>query len=354
MASKYLFTAGVANVKAFVGDALVMNANTLSTSSINFNVSSAQLRGGQSNALFGQYFYDSAMTVDLTDIMFSLDWLALNTGSVVTNGSDIFETEKIVLSAGGNGTVTGTPVAIDTYGTIGWASKPDENSWTRITFSGKDFNVPGAVENDTYCVLYQSTQSAARKIVVSSTFIPQTVKLVMTGLLYAGEVGATPTGLGENSTIAGRFEIVIPRFQFSGTQQISLTSTGVANTPMSGNALATATVDCSNSGYYAIITEYLNNANWYDNVIDIAVAGGNIELAVGGDQTLAVRAIPQSGAAYTVANSNFTFTSKDPAVATVNEQGLVTAVAAGETAVTVTVTDKPDLEGIAYVTVTAL
>ena len=67
MPSKYLFTAGVANAKVFVGDTLVLNANTLSTSSINFNVSNTQLRGGQSNALFGQYFYDSAMTVDLTD-----------------------------------------------------------------------------------------------------------------------------------------------------------------------------------------------------------------------------------------------------------------------------------------------
>lgn len=354
MASKYLFTAGVANAKIFVGDTLVLNASTLSTSSINFNVSSTQLRGGQSNALFGQYFYDSAMTVDLTDIMWDLDWIAMNTGSVVENGSNIFETEKIVLTAGGNGTVNGTPIAIDNYGTIGWASKPDENNWTRVIFSGKDFSVPGAADGDTYCVLYESAQSAARRIVISSTFIPQTVKLVLTGLLYAGEVGATPTALGENNSIAGRFEVVIPRFQFSGTQQLSLTSTGVSNTPMSGNALAVAAIDCSNSGYYAIITEYLNNAKWYDNVIDIAVAGGGIELTTGGDQMLVVRAIPTSGAAYTIGNSNFTFTSKNPEIATVDETGLVKAVAAGETAITVEATDKPELEGIAYVIVTAL
>lgn len=347
----YLFSAGVANVTVFDGDQLLINGNTLSASSINFNVSSTPIRGGQSNALYGQYFYDSAMTVNLTDVMWNLEWLALNTGSVISNGSDLFETEQIVLLTGGNGAVTGTPIAVDTYGTIGWVSLPGKNEWTKVVFSGKDFNVPGAAAGDTYCVRYLSQQNAARKITISSTFIPKTVKLVMTGILYAGEVGATPTQLVENSTVAGKFEVVIPRFQFSGTQELSLTSTGVSNTPMSGNALAVSSIDCSNSGFYAIITEYLNNAKWYDNVVDIAVAGGNIELAIGANQTLAVRAIPKSGAAYSVANSNFTFESKNPAIATVSAEGVLEGVADGETAVTVTVTDKPELEGIAYVTV---
>lgn len=349
----YLFSAGVARVAVFVGDQLLLNANTLSASSINFNVSSTDIRGGDSNALYGRYFYDSSMGVTLTDIMWNLDWLAMNTGSVVENGSDIFEDEKVVLTAGGNGTVTGTPIAVDNFGTIGWATKPGENQWVKVIFSGKDFSVPGATENETYCVRYMSTNSAARKIVISSTFIPQTVKLVMTGRLYAGSENVTPTYLGENGTIAGKFEVIIPRFQFAGTQELSLTSTGVSNTPMTGNALAVQALDCSNSGYYATITEWINNAKWYDNVLDIAVAGGNIEMTTGANQMLSVRAIPRSGAAYSVANSNFTFTSKDPAVATVDNTGLVNAVAAGETAITVVVTDKPELEGIAYITVAA-
>lgn len=347
----YLFSAGVANAAVFDGDNLLINANTLSASSINFNVSNTPIRGGQSNALYGQYFYDSAMSVTLTDIMWNLEWLALNTGSVVSNGSDLFETEQIVLQAGGNGAVSGTPIPVDSYGTIGWVSLPGKNEWTKVIFSGKDFNVPGAEEGTTYCVRYLSNQAAARKITISSTFIPKTVKLVLTGILYAGEVGATPTHLGENATIAGKFEVVIPRFQFSGTQELSLTSSGVSNTPMSGNALAVASLDCSNSGWYAIITEYLNDAKWYDSVIDIAVAGGTIDLTVGANQTLAVRAIPKSGAAYAVANSNFTFTSKDPAIATVSPEGVVEGVADGETTVTVVVTDKPELEGIAAITV---
>lgn len=349
----YLFSAGVATADVFVGDQLLLHANTLSASSINFNVSSTDIRGGDSNALWGRYFYDSGMGVTLTDIMWSLDWIAMNTGSVVENGSDIFEMEKVVLTAGGQGTLQGTPVAVDTYGTIGWASKPGENDWVKVIFSGQDFSVPGASENETYCVKYMSTNSAARRIVISSTFIPQTVKLVLKGRLYAGSENVQNIHIGENSTVAGYFEVVIPRFQFAGTQELSLTSSGVSNTPLTGNALAVQSVDCTTSGYYAIITEYLNNAKWYDNVLDIAVAGGNIELNVDGDQMLTVRAIPKSGAAYSVANSNFTFTSKDPAVATVDETGLVKGIAAGETAVTVVVTDKPELEGIAYVTVAA-
>lgn len=50
----YLFSAGVANVTIYDGDQLLINGNTLSASSINFNVSSTPIRGGQSNALYGR------------------------------------------------------------------------------------------------------------------------------------------------------------------------------------------------------------------------------------------------------------------------------------------------------------
>ena len=50
----YLFSAGVANVTIYDGDQLLINGNTLSASSINFNVSSTPIRGGLSSAFYGR------------------------------------------------------------------------------------------------------------------------------------------------------------------------------------------------------------------------------------------------------------------------------------------------------------
>lgn len=346
------YIAGVANVDIFKGSQLIATARTLADSSITLGSSNEEIRGGEGNALYGKYYHTSTFDITLTDIMFRLEWMALQTGSVINNGGNIYSNEQVTLAAGGTGTLEGTPVAFENYGLIGWASKAGEDVWQQVSFSGQNFTIPGGNAGDIYCIKYLTSSSSARQIVVSSAFIPDTVRLVMTGKLFAGDENTAIASASDNRTVAGTFQIEIPRFQFSGSQEISMTAAGVANTPLSGSALANASADCSTGGYYAIITENISGANWYDNVVDIAVAGGEIELAVDGTSTLVVKAIPTSGAAFTVPNSDLTFTSKADGTATVSPEGVVEGVAAGSTAISVTVTNKPSLEGIAYVTVT--
>lgn len=356
MRRNYVVT-GVANVDIFKGSTLIATATTFSNTGINFSASNEEIRGGMGNALYAKYYYNSTMEITLEDIMFKLEWLALNTGSSITQGSDILEVEQVTLGANGTGTVTGTPIAWQDSGTIGWAAPAGTTDWVQITFAGKDFSVPNAATGAIYCIKYQTSSSAARKITISSTFVPDTVHLVMRGYLYAAgdstSISASASAAASNQTIAGVFQVDVPRFQFSGNQEISMTSNGYATTPMSGNALANMAVDCGSSGWYATITELIYNTHWYDNAIDLAVAGGDIELAVGDNVTLSVRAIPSFGSAFQVPNADLTFTTKNDAVATVDAEGVVTPVAEGETAIIVTVTDKPELEGIAYVTVGA-
>lgn len=347
------YIAGVANVMMFKGSQLIATARTLADSSIILGSSSEEIRGGDGNALYGKYYHTSTMDITLTDIMFRLEWLALNTGSVISNGANIYSDEQVTLGVSGAGVLKGTPVAFDNYGLIGWVSKAGEDVWQQVSFSGQNFTVPGGNQGDIYCVKYLTSSSAARQITISSAFIPDTVRLVMTGKLYAGDENTAIASASDNRTVAGTFQIEVPRFQFSGAQEISMTASGVANTPLFGSALANVAVDCSTGGDYAIITENISGANWYDNVIDLAVAGGELELAVDETATLVVKAIPMSGAAFTVPNTDLTFTSKADGTATVSTAGVVEGVAAGSTAITVTVTGNPALEGIAYVTVTA-
>lgn len=342
------FIAGPAKVDAYLNGQLMFTAQTILDSSISLSVSKEEVRGGQGNSLWGNYYHTSAMAINLTDIMFKLEYLALNTGSVIQQGADLFTEEQVTLGAAGAGTVVGTPIAVDDYGVVGWASKAGADNWQRVDFTAKGFNFPGGAEGDVVCIKYVANDAAARKIIISSDFIPETVQLIMTANLYSG---------GKNlatSTLSGQVQVNVPRFQFDGNQEISMTSTGVANSPMSGSALANESVSCDGKGYYAIITEKINGSNWYDNVYALAIMNGNIELKVNAEETLRVMAIPYYGSAFPCDNANLTFTSLAAGTATVEKNtGVVKGVAAGSTGITVVIADKPEVEDVAYVTVTA-
>ena len=69
-------------------------------------------------------------------------------------------------------------------------------------------------------------------------------------------------------------------------------------------------------------------------------------------KTLAVYAIyPGNVARKVVANTDLTFVSETTATATVDTAGIVTAVADGVSTITITITAKPAVEGVAHVTV---
>lgn len=339
------FIAGVAVVDIFSGDQLIAHAKTLIDSSISISSTPEDVRGGEGNALLGRYFHSSMLELTLTETMFKLEYLAMQTGSTISTGSDMLTTEQITLGAGGTGTVSGTPVAFGDSGLVGWASIPGQDEYLTVNFTGSSFTVAGAQQGDVYCIKYMSTDDLARKIVISSNFVPETVRLIMTANLWSGDSS------GGNRTLAGKVQVDVPRFQFSGTQDISMTAAGVSNTPLSGSALVIQGADCDGGGQYAIITERISNAKWYDNIFDLAIAGGDIELESGDTSTLVVRGLPKSGATVLVKNTNLTFTSRDTGVATVDADGVVTAVAAGSTVITAVIPEKPTVEGIASVTV---
>ena len=198
---------------------------------------------------------------------------------------------------------------------------------------------------------YISTDNAARQITISSSFIPSEVTLVMTANLYrAGGRGENDVN---NSSKIGIVQVLVPRFQFNGSMELSMTSTGVANSPIAGSALDNPSADCSDGGYYAIITEQIAGASWYDNVFALAIEDSDVELtAPSGTQTLSVYALPVAGVAFKPPYEDLTFTSAADATASVTAEGVVTGKAAGNTTITVAIKNKTGIEAVANVTVT--
>ena len=346
------FLAGAATVDMLVGDQLIATATTLLDSSITVGSTAEEVRGGPGAKLLGKYYHTSTFDINLTDVLFKLEYFAFQTGSAIQQIADVFTSEQVTLGAGGSGTITGTPAVYQSYGTIGWAAKPGSDAYQKITFTEKAFTVAGAKEGDIYCVKYISTDNAARQITISSSFIPSEVALVMTANLYrAGGRGENDVN---NSSKIGIVQVLVPRFQFNGSMELSMTSTGVANSPIAGSALDNPSADCSDGGYYAIITEQLSDSSWYDNVFALAIEDSDIELATTtGTATLSVYALPLNGAAFKPPYEDLTFTSAANGTATVTQEGVVTGVAHGSTTVTVSIKNKAGVEAIANITVPA-
>lgn len=348
---------GVANVDIFKGDELIATAKTLLDSSITVGVSAEDIRGGQGAQLFGKYYHSSTFDINLTDTMFKLEYIAFQTGSTISMGSDVFVDESITLAADGLGVIQGVPMAYGSYGVIGWVTVAGQEEYQKValTLNADDkyeFTFPGGAAGDEVCIKYVTEDSATRVISVSSNFIPDTVHLVMTANLYDGGSGASSEGT--SGTRVGYITVDVPRFQFNGAQELAMSATGVASTPIAGSALASISANCNQSGYYAEIKETIIGSKWYDNVIMLAIEDSDFTLNAPDTRNLKVYAVPRNGSSFLANNANLTFTSANTATATVGANtGVVTAVAAGTTQIVVTITDKPDVEGVANVTVTA-
>lgn len=333
--------AGVGNVSLFDQNtnALIVTSKTLTTSGISAEVNAEEARGGQGNLLLGKYFHDSAFKLDLTDQLWDLNYLALNMGGSITASSDIITQEQITVTEAGKITVTNKPVAFTTTsGVIGWfkpVSASSDDSYQIFSFDEKGVGTADVKKGDVLCVKYVISDSTARKFVVRANYIPSVVHAVLTLDVFKSGASEQTSGIGSSSKI-GEVIVDVPNFQLEGAQDLSLTSSGIADISLSGSALATfdGEASCDNDGYYATITERKLNAGEWDNVAALAVADGNVEIAVNETSTLRIYKIFNNGTQPSlVDNSKLTFTSAAPATATVDETGTVKGIAQGITTV---------------------
>ena len=139
----------------------------------------------------------------------------------------------------------------------------------------------------------------------------------------------------------------------SGGQDISLSSSGVSSTPLSGMALAYQNAGCAGAGDYAKIREIVYDANWYDDVVALSVVdNGSLDLTHPETATMSILAVPSVGQAFTPPYSDLTFSSSEVGYATIGAHtGVITTVAAGDTLITVSITSKPSVYAEAELTV---
>lgn len=356
---KYIL-AGVGTIEGYTQSStspqLVFTSQTLQESGLTISVTAEDIRGGLSNPLLGRYFHDSVLEANITDALFDMNYLALNVGGQVTVGGDTLVTETVTVGTADQITVTGTPVKFGNAGTVGWYTEQGKDNWAPITFSGK--TAEATVAKDTIlCVRYNTQNDALKQFTVPSSVIPSELHVIMRYPLFSA--GTSAASLSTSSQV-GELIIDIPRFQFAGNVELSLTSSGAATSNLSGSALASyTTANCEDMGQYAKVKENIFEANWYDDLEALAVDDADITLVNSGTTTLKVIGIYRNGGNIftgNIDNAKLTFTSADTDVATVGAHtGVVTAAASGTGSadIEIVVTDKTDVTAHASITVTA-
>jgi len=342
------FVAGVGKTFNYAADGtLLWVGKTNLDNSIEITTGSEEVAAGEGNGLQFIFHHTSRMNVTQTDQQFNLSLMAKSLGGTIATGADVWKEENVTLTASA-GVVLGTPVSTFAGAIYGWVDLAD-GSVERVTFTGQNFTVSGQ-SSGVVCVRYYETNAAARQLAVSANIIPAIVRTVIEATLFSGD----PQNVS-GSSIIGRAQIEVPQLQLNGSASLSLTTTGVANTPVTGMALASPVAGCSSNGIYATITEIIDSANWYDDINIIAPQLDPIALVhPAGTYTMVVWAVPTNGdAPFIIKNSELTFTSGTTGVATVGvNTGVISTAGAGNSIITVTITAKNTVKATANVTVT--
>ena len=345
------FLVSTANVYGYDSDDnLLFTGTTLMDSSIETTLSNTDVRAGQGNQLQYIYYHTAEMNITINEAQFSLNYLALNVGSNITTGANVWTTETVTVTNGA-GTVAGTPLAISGTTLYGWVTDKEDNV-ERVEFSGSSFTMSNASYNGNVCVRYYANDAAAKQITVYADMLPSTIRLVMEAQLCSSD---------STTNRIGTLQVEVPRASMTGSFTLSMTPDSVAQTPLSVRALSAQVNEggcTANRPIYATITEILFESNWYDNVIALAVEGGDASLTAGETKTLKVFAIPNDGtAAFLVKPSLLTFSSSDDTVVSVDATGVITVAAGAEASATadikIAVTDKPEVDTTVVITVVA-
>ena len=166
------------------------------------------------NLLYGKYFHDSNLNIQITDAMFNLQYVAASLGVDVNQGGvSLYESAKAgeTVSTGGKITLTETAVAFD--GTIlAWYKKPADDDWTVATVSQNAITIPSAKAGDHYCVKYFYQNMNAKSITIKAQYVPKTLHLVLINDLYSGDVA----NVAASTSKYGRLITDIPQYQLDG------------------------------------------------------------------------------------------------------------------------------------------
>lgn len=238
-------------------------------------------------------------------------------------------------------------------GTVGWYKTDDSDEFVAdaITFVDGVATVSSLTEGSEVCVRYNAKGNISQ-VTIPSDFIPAECTLVMTMPLFAAE-SANSEDIRSATKIA-EVMVEVPRYQFDGNMDFSVTASGAASSNISGMALAVLNGEgCEDRGHYATIKEISFVGNWYDSLVRLAVDGAEKAMEVGDTAMLRVYGQYSDGSFGLIGNDKLTFAIDSGSNVSVSDAGLITASSSGTAVISITVSNKQSVDAFCKVVVSA-
>lgn len=247
------------------------SANTMTDSTLNISVTAEEIRGGWGNQLLGKIFHDTNFGVNLTEAMWSLDYLAAQIGEEVKKGAG--KDLKSVTGTVASGVLTVTIPTTDEIAPMfdkaaGFCAAADKTLivWVKdcndevFTYTATKregiytFTIVGETKpaNGAVCVTYPTEVTDCEQLIVTAAYAPKEFSLFLYGKLFAGNGCQKSKG-----KYAGKITIEIPRFQLDGTVDLTMNPSSAASVSLNGQALASG-CSCDGEPQYATITTIIN------------------------------------------------------------------------------------------------
>lgn len=323
-------------------------SNKVQTNSLTTSTNMGEINGSLRNPVLLSLPDSAKLELQITAATSTLESRKLSVGGELTyNG--IVPVLETVTATGTTLTVSQTPVA--PYGTntvYGFVDKdgkayeidPDTKAVQNFT----------SVEGTTYCVRYFVRAASAHQLRIGSAFEPDIEICMIRMPLYTTQGSSTTQG-----TKWGDRYIWIPRMQFTGNAPFNGSQTDADTDDLSGSALpyeeAAAEGVCLDEASYALaymVDMPLAGVN--SAVKGLAIVGGVVNAEVGNPVQIPVKYVMPDDTLVQPTYSDLTYTVTNTAKATVNANGVLTGVAAGDTEVTVELAE-PALSVVANVVV---
>lgn len=254
----------------------IADVRTLTESTLSFSNTMEEVRAGQGAQLYGRFGHDSGMTVNITDAMFDINYIALQVGAELNaaglEASGLFNEsfdnvgETITLSK--KPTNLGTACGLDKC--FVWIKEKGcdkDSAYTAVAITAGETAVPaGEFKGKNICVEYFINKPGNNALQVSSNFIPAELVLILTTQLFAGDASAPETGKA-----VGSITVKIPRFQLDGTFDLSMAMSSAATISLQGTALAVDDGGCEGKGVYAEIVEIIDGVDILTNLKDVII-----------------------------------------------------------------------------------
>ena len=316
--------------------------NKTSTGSITPSTNLNEIRAGLGNPIAAMIPSDSSIAVDFDSAAFSLWAKAAQMGAIHDYGAPVPKCQVIIAESTTLTITDGTPVPklgaskpICFVQVVGEASLMRQNGTAYEVGEGGVVVGYTAEAGKSYKVWYDVQNESAEIATISSLIDPKVVRFEAQIAVYSNLSGGSTQG-----TRVGWIYLTIPFLKLQGDAAISGDQGQNDTTKISGQAIAydpdvvsSVCSDCDTStlAYYVYAPDDATS-----NITGIAVVGGVVEIPVGGSAQIPVRLVAGDGSLVVPSDyglvqtetkyQGFTYESSSESVATVDGNGIVTAV----------------------------